>query len=386
MRARELKRMRAMVKRLNGRQRKVLAADLAAMEFAPAAAEVIERRADGAGHCPHCAGRRIVRNGNSGGLQRYLCRSCRRTFNALTGTPLARLHLRGKWLGQAAALRDGLSLTQAGERLGIARTTAFRWRHRFLALPKELRAQLLTGVAEADETYFLRSSKGQRHGLGRKARRRGGKAQQRGLSKELVPVLVACDRAGKAADFILQADDSDHVVAKLKPILPKDAILCTEGNSVMMASGRKLEVEHHAVNVRAGIRVDGPWHVQNVNGYHSRLKQWMGRFKGAGQSHECFSPAPLAPLAGRGSGGEGKSRQGSWKNTPSPQPSPPTSWWRGSRVVASRHSCDCPVQGRGHQVSRFLPGLVQSHRPVSGRRLETRVLPRYGNRQLNPSI
>jgi len=39
-------------------------------------------------------------------------------------------------------------------------------------------------------------------------------------------------------------------------------------------------VTHHPVNLSAGIRVDGPWHVQNVNAYHSRLKDWMRRFKG----------------------------------------------------------------------------------------------------------
>ena len=42
---------------------------------------------------------------------------------------------------------------------------------------------------EADETYVLESRKGAR-GLGRKARRGGGKAKKRGLSREQVPVLI----------------------------------------------------------------------------------------------------------------------------------------------------------------------------------------------------
>ncbi|MBI5917827.1 MAG: IS1 family transposase [Nitrosomonadales bacterium] len=76
--------------------------------------------------CPHCAAERVVRNGSSG--------YSRRTFNALTCPPLAGLHIRGKWLDQVVALRDGLPLTQAMERLNVSRPTAFRWRHRFLAL------------------------------------------------------------------------------------------------------------------------------------------------------------------------------------------------------------------------------------------------------------
>ena len=280
MRTRELKRMRAMVKRLNGWQRKILAAELAALEMVPAAIDVVESRTCGAMGCPHCSGNRIVKNGNAGGLQRYLCRHCNRTFNVLTGTPLARLHLRGKWLDHAEALRDGLSLTQVERRLGVARTTAHRWRHRFLQLPKDLRAQALTGIAEADQTYFLRSAKGQRHGLDRKPRRRGSGAHRRGLSAEQVPVLVARDRAGETADFVLEHDNSDCISTLLSPLMAKDAILCSDASTVMTATARKLAIEHHAVNLSAGIRVDGPWHIQNANSYHSRLKGWMRKFRG----------------------------------------------------------------------------------------------------------
>ena len=41
-----------------------------------------------------------------------------------------------------------------------------------------------------------------------------------------------------------------------------------------------LGVEHHAVNLSAGVRVNGAWHVQNVNAYHSRLKTGVRKFNG----------------------------------------------------------------------------------------------------------
>ena len=163
------------------------------------------------------------------------------------------------------------------QRLPVARTTALRGRHRFLAAPKAVQAQVLNGVAETD---FLHSSKGPRSGLARKARKRGGKATTRGLSKEQVPVRVARDRSGATADFILALDDASHVVAALKPILPPDGILCTNSSRPLMAAARALKVEHHPVNLSAGIRVDGPWHVQNVNAYDSRLKGGLHPFKG----------------------------------------------------------------------------------------------------------
>jgi len=48
--------------------------------------------------CPHCNGARIHKCGAASGLQRYRCLGCRRTYNALTGTPLARLRKRERWL------------------------------------------------------------------------------------------------------------------------------------------------------------------------------------------------------------------------------------------------------------------------------------------------
>ena len=57
-------------------------------------------------------------------------------------------------------------------------------------------------------------------------------------------------------------------------------VLCTDGSKSLGAAARALGIEHHAVNLSAGIRVDGAWYVQNVNAYHSRLKTWVRQFNG----------------------------------------------------------------------------------------------------------
>ena len=281
MRQRELTQLLKKMEHLTPAQRRQVMAGLSAGEKKDATMEIIERHAPALPQCPHCEAKHTVRNGNAEGLQRYKCRICHRSFNGLTGTPLARLHLRGKWLDQTEAMRDGLSLTQVMARLNIARTTAFRWRHRFMAAPKLLHAQRLAGIAEADETFFLRSGKGQRKGLGRPARQRGGRAKKRGLSAEQVPVLVARDRSGSTADFILAADNASHIRDALQPIIAQDAILCSDSSKAMMAAARLLGVTHRPVNLSAGIRViAGVYHVQNVNAYASRLKSWLRTFKG----------------------------------------------------------------------------------------------------------
>jgi transposase-like protein len=310
MRKRELAKLIGMLGGLTRDQRQVVAAELSAAENRVAAVDIVEGLLPGRPRCPHCSGDCTVRNGHANGLQRHKCRSCGKTFNALTGTPLAGLHLRGKWLAQAAAMRDGLSLNRTADRLGIAQSTAFRWRHRFLATPRTIQAQALVGIAEADEAYFLKSAKGQR-GLLRKPRKRGGKASTRGTSKDHHPVLFARDRTGSTANFVLNATTAQEIGSVLKPILPVDTVLCTDGSSALARVARDLGVEHHPVKVSSGIRVKGAWHVQNINAFASRLRQWMVRFKGVSSRYlenylgwfrtldrsPGFSPEPASLLA-----------------------------------------------------------------------------------------
>ena len=280
MRKFKLNRITAALRQMTMVERKAVAAELAAMDAQPASTAILEERFASAAVCPHCAAERVIRHGHANGLQRYRCRDCGKTFNALTGTALSRLHQRGKWLDQATALQDGLPLRQVADDLNIHVSTAHRWRHRFLALPQTLQAHHLSGIAEADETVFLLSFKGKRSGLDRKARKRGGKASKRGMSSEQVPVLVARDRSGATMDCILPAIDGATLSAVLKPVLAADVVLCTDGSLALAAAAREIGVEHHAVNLSAGIRVDGAWHVQNVNAYHSRLKFWIHKFRG----------------------------------------------------------------------------------------------------------
>jgi transposase-like protein len=289
MRGDRFEELLALVSMLTSEQRARIADRLRAVEGADAVTTLIEGRMEERPSCPHCHSPRIVRNGRADGWQRYKCRACGRTFNALTGTPLARLRLRVKWLGQARALEAGVSVRTAAAELGVHRTTAFRWRHRFLRRPSAIKACALSGVAEADETYMLRSYKGQpgrlRAEQTRRPRRRGGRAAKRGLSAEQVPVLVVRDRSGQSTDFVLDGSDARTAAGALKQALAEDALLCTDSSATLAAAARRLGIEHHRVNLARGEHRRGPWHIQNVNAYHSRFKAWMARFHGVATSY-----------------------------------------------------------------------------------------------------
>ena len=113
MRQREWARLIRSLGQLTHRQRQQVMAELAADEGRVKALSIVEESAGIEVSCPHCQGKHVVRNGTADGLQRYKCRCCKATFNALTGTPLARLRMKSKWLGQTGVLRDGVTITEA---------------------------------------------------------------------------------------------------------------------------------------------------------------------------------------------------------------------------------------------------------------------------------
>jgi hypothetical protein len=166
------------------------------------------------------------------------------------------------------------------KRCGIVLDTAFRWRHRFLELPKSKKAAAIGGIVEVDETYFLKSQKGARKIEGRKARKRGGKASKPGLSDQQTPVLIARDRTGAATDAILNRVNSQSITEHLGSVIQKDTLLISDGAKVYAAFARAHGLLHVWIIASKGEHVWQGYHIQNVNAYTSGLKTWMIRFKG----------------------------------------------------------------------------------------------------------
>jgi len=266
------------IKSLTRSQRKSVFSQLNAVESQEAIIDELEN--NHVHRCPHCQGERLSRWGRQSGLQRFRCRDCGKCFNALTGTPLARLRRKECWLDYSQALIEGLTVRASAARCGVAKTTSFRWRHRFLTDLAELKATSLTGIVEADETYFPLSFKGSRH-MPRPPHRRGHAIHQRGTGREQVRVLVLRDRHGATTDFKLSSASQIEEAPILAHVVASDAVLCTDGSASLKGAARQVSLAHRALNLSAGIRVlAGVYHIQNVNAYDSRLKNWMIRFHG----------------------------------------------------------------------------------------------------------
>ncbi len=230
--------------------------------------------------CPHCSSKNYQKWGVRSNLQRYRCNSCYKTFNALSGTPLARLRHKDKWIDFANDLIGSKSIRESAKHCGVHKNTTFRWRHRMLNNTKSLTPEHLHGIVEFDETYFLESEKGNHH-LERKPRKRGGKASQRGVSSEQTAVLVARDRNGNTIDAILFKSNQDTLAEVMVPIVDKDALLCSDKKTSYRAFAKKYHLTLETINASAKEYVkDKIYHIQNVNAYDSRLKAWIKRFNG----------------------------------------------------------------------------------------------------------
>ena len=231
--------------------------------------------------CPHCHCSRSHRCGQASGLQRFRCLGCRRSYNALTGTPLARLRKKEHWLTYLQCVLDSRTVRQAATLTGVHRTTSFRWRHRFVPGAARDRTRQLLAIVEADETYRLESQKGSRQ-LDRPARKRGGVARRRGINREHDCLLVARDRTGQTLDFHTGRGPvtAAQLATCLCPVLAADVLLISDAAPSYRRFSTDAGITHETVNARAGIRSRGAIHIQNVNGWHSRFKSWLVRFRG----------------------------------------------------------------------------------------------------------
>jgi len=231
--------------------------------------------------CPHCHGSIINRFGKKGLMQRYRCKNCLKTFTATTKTPLARLRFKEKWGNYLQGMLESKVLRKAASDYQINLKTSFRWRHRFLLLPTKLKANFLEGIVETDETFFAYSEKGNRH-LNRKPRKRGSKASKRGRSKDdWVPVLTVRDRGKHTFEAILDSTSIDGISKQLNGKIEQDSVLCSDGYKSYIRIAQENNLIHKQLNISAGIKViDKVFHIQNVNAYHSRLKNWVRQFHG----------------------------------------------------------------------------------------------------------
>ncbi len=153
---------------------------------------------------------------------------------------------------------------------------------------KQMDIKHFDGIVEIDETYFLYSQKGQRGITNRKPRKRGGKSKHRGISYEQVCVLVARDRTKATVSKVacmgrIVKTKVDNLIGSK---LSSENVIVTDAWRAYKTYAKEKGIEHYRIKSDSGKHViKGLYHIQNVNGLHSRLKHWVNRFKGVASKY-----------------------------------------------------------------------------------------------------
>ncbi|MFA9558757.1 IS1595 family transposase [Evansella sp. AB-rgal1] len=261
--------------------------------------EISERKNKEGYHCPDCDSEHIVRNGtyttpvdgDEVEKQRYLCKGCKRTFTDLTNSTLYRTRRLNKWIKFVECMIEGYSLRKSADLINadkldsetdISYVTLFYWRHKLLSALNKMEFSDFQGIVEMDETYFLYSEKGSRHIKGREPRKRGGTAKKRGISNEQVCVLVVRDRDKMTFSQALGMGrlTKDQLEKAIGHKLSNKNVLCTDSWRAFKTYAAEKGMVIYQFKSSSKIRTKGIYHIQNVNSYHSRLKDWILRFRG----------------------------------------------------------------------------------------------------------
>lgn len=245
--------------------------------------EMRETRFKDGFECPHCNSEHVVRFGKYNGRQRYRCKSCSKTFTDTTNTVLFRTRKGNEWITFVDCMFKGYSLRKSAEIVGVTWVTLYYWRHKLLNALKQMDFEQFEGIVEVDETYFLYSQKGKRGITDRKPRKRGGSSKHRGISHEQFCVLVARDSTKATVSKV--ACMGRIVKTKVKKMigskLTSENVLVTDAWRAYKTYAIEKGIEHYRIKSNGGKHViKGLYHIQNVNGLHSRLKQFINRFKG----------------------------------------------------------------------------------------------------------
>ena len=243
--------------------------------------------------CPHCNSHSAVRNGKRNGLQNYKCKECGKYFSNTTNT----IALRSKyglniWQEYIECMMMGLSVRKSASKCGISNATAFYWRHKILGALQNITEikQKLSGIIEADETFFPLSYKGNHSRDGfvmpRRAKKRGSSAKQRGLSHNQVCVPCAVDRNNGIVALVSGTGktSTDKVKAVLDNRIVESSILVTDKESSYRRFAKENNIE--LIQIKAEQRTfKGIYHIQHINAFHSRLKSFMRPFQGVSTKH-----------------------------------------------------------------------------------------------------
>ena len=244
--------------------------------------------------CPKCGcTENIIKAGfDSKHRARHICKNCSTKFSSATKSFMSysKKH-EVVWRKYLVCMIKKYSIRKAAEECEISVRTSFMWRHKILDALRQAYKPELKGIVEADETFFPLSFKGRKpkdfvYPKNRKHHSRGGQCSVAGLSKEKVCVPCAFERESKtpvARIGGLGKTSSKSILDILSGKIKEKSVFCTDREKSYLKFATANNLEH--IRLENTTTRKGIFHIQNVNGFHSRLKTFIQVFKGVSTKH-----------------------------------------------------------------------------------------------------
>jgi hypothetical protein len=94
-------------------------------------------------------------------------------------------------------------------------------------------------------------------------------------------VIVARDRQGATTDAVLAKLDRASITAALGSVVTPDNEFCCDGGTAIVVFAKRAGIAAHVLPKPGKPTRQAPdYHLNNVNAYHGRLKEWLRRFHG----------------------------------------------------------------------------------------------------------
>ncbi len=246
--------------------------------------------------CANCTSNDICKNGKDrNGVQRYQCKECGHTFSATSNSLSSHTSQSvGQWMSFVLGLFNCESCEVLSKKCGISVPTAHNWRLKVFAALEYLEKDIkLSKVIMADDTRLPYSFKGN-HGNDfyepRNPHKRGEQNTRKNSNDNTVCVLCAVDSCGHSFSRLIGfGNPSGKRISqgfKAKLSVTEDTILVTDGAQCFNQAIKDYSIPcwDRRVTLKYGNKkypnVIGELHIQAVNSYHARLKQFLARFRG----------------------------------------------------------------------------------------------------------
>ncbi len=231
--------------------------------------------------CPNCENSKVVGHGTYKGRGRYMCKSCKKSFNDYTGTAISGIKKVDKFQSYLKLILESVSIRKASKTLELNVKTVLDWRHKIATSLEQINGTKFIGIVECDDKLVNINEKGNKKLDRESYKRPSDRKTKRGVSDDKISIIVASDRKGNPTMKVAKRGriDTKSIDKSIGDLMDSHNILCSDKHPSIISWAKEKEVEHHTFMAKNHGK-NKMFHVQNVNSIDNLYERWIKPFYG----------------------------------------------------------------------------------------------------------